>query len=161
MSTVGICHWPQPIPEPPLSPCFDTADLLSLLFLPVQSSLFTLLWAEFLSRPVSKTSREVSINSEWPSYTCIWTFVPVSSFSFQNSEMKILKWKFYFDLAEQFRFRERSATARHSLHDFRLECRWPAHTVHGIVVIKAVKCQALIRSCFCLLFFPLKQSLLS
>ena len=40
--------------RPPLSPCWDTADLLSLLFLPVQSSLFTLVWAEcfdFAQRP--------------------------------------------------------------------------------------------------------------
>ena len=47
MSTVGASYQPQPSPEPLLSPCLDTADLLSLFFLPVQSSLFTLLWEEF------------------------------------------------------------------------------------------------------------------
>ena len=47
----------------------------------------------FLFRPVSKTPREVSINLDRPSDTCIGIFVHVSSFSFQNSEMNILKLK--------------------------------------------------------------------
>ena len=68
MSTVDTSCRPWPSPEPPLSPCLDTAGLLSLFF--YQFSLPSLLCYEqnFLFGPVSKTPRGMSIMSEWPSY---------------------------------------------------------------------------------------------
>ena len=41
------------------------------LFLPVQSSLFTLLWAEFFISPSILNAMGMSIILEWPSYACL------------------------------------------------------------------------------------------
>ena len=63
---------PWPCPEPPLSLCLNTADLLSLFF--YQFSLLSSLCFEqnLLFRPVSKTpGGGWPITSEWPSYTCL------------------------------------------------------------------------------------------
>ena len=68
MGTVGTSCWPEPSPLPPLSPCLDTADLLSLFFHQFSLFLFTLLWAEFFISPSVQSTKGVSVISEWPSF---------------------------------------------------------------------------------------------
>ena len=89
---VGTSCRPKPSPEPPLSPCLDTADLLSFFF--YQSSLpFSLCYEQnFLFRPLSTTLMGVSVISEWPSYMILQIYWS------RNMVNRWFLWKFVFSI---------------------------------------------------------------